>query len=193
MMRGFIISKFEIVSAASCRNNFVNALILRSRASKLEIVLCGFLKERISLTHIFRFIGAGIPAACLAVALAGCSRSPRVSFYTLITGCWWTSSASNRHRERASPSRRPGPCDGPRGGLPRPAVYWCTSLWMRSATSPWWQLTAGHSSQSVAIWPQQFVQNLSRDIDTGVTCSAIHVNNRVGTIWKPVRDNVARR
>ncbi|HCE68809.1 MAG TPA: hypothetical protein DER40_15255 [Geobacter sp.] len=30
-----------------------------------------------------RFIKAGLPAVCLLLALAGCSRSPRVTFYTL--------------------------------------------------------------------------------------------------------------
>jgi len=32
---------------------------------------------------VMRFIKAGLPAVCLLLALAGCSRSPRVTFYTL--------------------------------------------------------------------------------------------------------------
>lgn len=32
---------------------------------------------------VIRYIKAGLPAVCLLLALAGCSRSPRVTFYTL--------------------------------------------------------------------------------------------------------------
>lgn len=54
---------------------------------------------------VIRLMRAGMPAVCLALALAGCSRSPRVTFYTLEPAA----PAESRSATAADPAISVGP------------------------------------------------------------------------------------